>query len=145
MTKLTIEFMHEIVDHIGKLCVQHEAEVQQLRQRIRDLERDYGLYQESDINSGKRYLFNNKIEDTAIDCSECNQVVVAEYHLGTKEIVVFEHTPYVAREQQKVRHPHPAGPIMRKRVEGRIAVEIRLLHSFSEDDFNAFTKKRGIN
>ena len=132
--------MHEIMDYIGKLCVEHDAEVQQLRQRIRDLERDYGLYQESDINIGKRYLFNNKIEDTAIDCSECNQVVIAEYHLGTKEIVVFEHDTYIAKQQRKVLHPHPAGPTMIKRVTSRIAVERRLLHSFDENDFHALTK-----
>jgi hypothetical protein len=89
---------------------------------------------------GRSTLFKSVVEDTAVQCSECFQVVIAEYNLGTRRIAVFEYDPYIAKQQQKTLHPHPAGPIMTKRVTTRIAVERRLLHSFDENDFHVLTK-----
>ena len=84
--------------------------------------------------------FNRVVESTAIQCSTCDQVTVAEHNLGTRGITVYEYDPYIAKPQQKVLHLHPAGPLMRKRIESRIAVETRMLHSFDEGDFHILTR-----
>ena len=84
--------------------------------------------------------FIRVVESTAIQCSGCDQVIISEYNLGTRGIMVFEYDPYIAEPQQKVLHPHPAGPIMRKRIESRIAIETRLIHSFDEGDFHILTQ-----
>ena len=90
----------------------------------------------ANANASSRPVTYSNIEDHAIQCSECNEVVIAEYNLETREITVFDYDPYIAKPQQrKVLHPHSAGPIMRRRVTSRISVEKRLLHSFDENDF----------
>jgi hypothetical protein len=89
---------------------------------------------------GRAKLFSKVVEDHAIQCDSCNRVVIAEYNLGTRKISVFEHDPYISKDPRKVAHQHPAGEIMRKRIESRIAVEKRLLHSFDEGDFHVLTR-----